>query len=154
MGAEQFEVMSNGKDLAEAFTRAVDNAFYLWGHAGYTGSICEKPGAYLVPTPKGVTAQDVAETIMAAQGWDNHRYGWSDMKPEFVEQQNKHYELAEAAFAKVAKWFGQDEAEKIVNMSDDKWDDAVAIEMTASERPEAAEKDDDRWFFFFGWASS
>ncbi len=154
MGAEQFEVMSNGKDLAEAFTRAVDNAFYLWGHAGYTGSICEKPGAYLVPTPKGVTAQDVAETIMAAQGWDNHRYEWPDMKPEFVEQQNKHYELAEAAFAKVAKWFGQDEAEKIVKMSDDKWDDAVAIEMTASERPEAAEKDDDRWFFFFGWASS
>ena len=153
MGAEAFEVMTNGKDVAEAFTRAVDNAFYLWGHAGYTGSICEKPGAYLVPTPKGVTAQDVVETIVAAQGWDNHRYEWPDMKPEFVEQQNKHYELAEAAFAKVAKWFGQDEAEKIVKMSDDKWDDAVAIEMTANEYP----KDDatgDRWFFFFGWASS
>ena len=153
MGAEQFEVMSNGKDLAEAFTRAVDAAFYDYGHSGYTGSICEKPGVYLIPTPKGVTAQDVAEAIVDAQGWDNPRSVWPDMKPEFVEQQNKHYELADAAFAKVAKWFGQDEAEKIVKMSDDKWDDAVAIEMTANEYP----KDDatgDRWFFFFGWASS
>ena len=154
MGAEQFEVMSNGKDLAEAFTRAVDAAFYDYGHAGYTGSICEKPGVYLIPTPKGVTAQDVAEAIVDAQGWDNPRSVWPDMKPEFVEQQNKYYELADAAFAKVAKWFGQDEAEKSVRMSDDKWDDAVAVEMTANECPTAAEKDDDRWFFFFGWASS
>lgn len=146
--------MSNGKDFWEAFSRAVDNAFYDHGHSGYTGSICEKPGAYLVPTPKGVTAQDVAETIMAAQGWDSQRYGWSGMKPEFVERQNKHYELKQVAFAKVAKWFGQDEAEKIVHMSDDKWDDAIAVEMTASECSEVAEKDDDRWFFFFGWASS
>ena len=153
MGAEAFEVMTNGKDVAEAFTRAVDDAFYDYGHSGYTGSICEKPGAYLIPTPKGVTAQDVAEAIMAAQGWDNPRSEWPDMKPEFVEQQNKYYELAEAAFAKVAKWFGQHEAEKIVKMSDDKWDDAVAIELTAKEYP----KDNatgDRWFFFFGWASS
>ena len=153
MGAEAFEVMTNGKDVAEAFTRAVDNAFWDYGHAGYTGSICEKPGAYLIPTPKGVTAQDAAEAIVAAQGWDSPRSIWPDMKPEFVEQQNKHYELAEAAFAKVAKWFGQHEAEKIVKMSDDKWDDAVAIELTAKEYP----KDNatgDRWFFFFGWASS
>ena len=55
---------------------------------------------------------------------------------------------------KIAKWFGQDEAEKIVKMSDDKWDDAVAVEMTANECPTAAEQDGDRWFFFFGWASS
>ncbi len=153
MGAEAFEVMTNGKDVAEAFTRAVDNAFWDYGHAGYTGTICEKPGAYLIPTPKGVTAQDAAEAIVAAQGWDSPRSIWPDMKPEFVEQQNKHYELAEAAFAKVAKWFGQHEAEKIVKMSDDKWDDAVAIELTAKEYP----KDNatgDRWFFFFGWASS
>ena len=153
MGAEAFEVMTNGKDVAEAFTRAVDNAFWDYGHAGYTGTIWEKPGAYLIPTPKGVTAQDAAEAIVAAQGWDSPRSIWPDMKPEFVEQQNKHYELAEAAFAKVAKWFGQHEAEKIVKMSDDKWDDAVAIELTAKEYP----KDNatgDRWFFFFGWASS
>ena len=154
MGAEQFEVMSNGKDLAEAFTRAVDAAFYDYGHAGYTGSICEKPGVYLIPTPKGVTAQDVAEAIVDAQGWDNPRSEWPDMKPEFVEQQNKYYELADAAFAKVAKWFGHDEAEHIVRLSDDKWDDAVAVEMTANECPTAAEQDGDRWFFFFGWASS
>ena len=154
MGAEQFEVMSNGKDLAEAFTRAVDAAFYDYGHAGYTGSICEKPGAYLIPTPKGVTAQDVAEAIVDAQGWDNPRSVWPDMKPEFVEQQNKYYELADAAFAKVAKWFGHDAAEHIVRLSDDKWDDAVAIELTPDECPKAAEKDDDRWFLFFGWASS
>ena len=162
MGAEQFETESNGKDLAEAFQRAVDGAFYDWGHAGYTGSICEKPGAYLIPTPKGVTAQDVVEAIVAAQGWDNARSVWPDMKPEFVEQQNKYYELADAAFAKVAKWFGQDEAAKIVTMSDDKWEDAIAIELADDElgltqlelKEGHPSREGQRWFLFFGWASS
>ena len=155
MGAERFETESNGKDLDEAFTRAVDAAFYDYGHAGYTGTICEKPGAYLLPNAgPGVKAYDVMNAIIDAEGWDNPRAVWPDMKPEFVEQQKKYYEQAEAAFKQVVGWFGIVAAEKIVKMSDDKWDDAVAIELTPDECPKAAEKDDDRWFLFFGWASS
>ena len=151
MGAERFETEASGKDLAEAFKNAVDAAFWDFGHAGYTGTICEKPGAYLISTPKGMKAWEVKDVIEDAQGWDNPRSTWPHMKPEFVEQQNKYYEQTTAAFKQLVKWFGHDEAEKIVKMSDDKWDDAVAIELADDEHP----KDDGEcWFLFFGWASS
>ena len=142
MGADRFETESTGKDFDEAFQRAVDNAFYDYGHAGYTGSICEKPGAYLIPTPKGMKAYDVMNVILDAQGifvWDAAT------------------ESQAAAFKQVVKWFGQDEAEKIVNMSDDKWDDAVGIELADDEYGltpvwHPIPKNEKR-FLFFGWAS-
>lgn len=138
MGAEVFEVESGGKDLNEAFTRAVDNATYDWGHSGYTGTIAEKPGVYLIPTPAGVLAREVKRTVEDAQGFD-YKEDWAEGE-----------KVAEA-FAQVVKWYGEDEASKIVKKSDDKWDDAIAIELTDED---IIPKDGERWFLFFGWASS
>lgn len=42
MGAETFRVRANGKTAKEAFTAAVEQAHYEYGHRGYTGSIAEK----------------------------------------------------------------------------------------------------------------
>jgi hypothetical protein len=42
MGAEQFETRRPETDVAEAFREAVDDARYMHGHAGYTGTIAEK----------------------------------------------------------------------------------------------------------------
>jgi len=151
MGAEQFEIEANGKDVKEAFLRAVDAAFYDYGHAGYTGTICEKDSVYLVPTPPGMKACDVKDVIVTAQGWNNVPHIWPGQKPELVAKQEEYRNDSKEAFQKVVKWFGHDEAEKIVNMSDDKWDSAIAVELTDDEYP----KDDSgRWFLFFGWASS
>lgn len=44
MGAEQFSTTARGKTAQEAFDNARDEAWYDHGHAGYTGTIAEKPG--------------------------------------------------------------------------------------------------------------
>ncbi len=158
MGADLFESESSGKDFDEAFHHAVEGAHYAFGHSGYSGSICEKPGAYLIPTPKGTKAYDVMSVIVDAQGWDEPRRPGTNPDPEFAERQKKYHEQTAAAFKQVVKWFGHDEAEKIVNMSDDKWADAVGIELADDEHgripmrrpiPKSV-----RRFLFFGWASS
>ena len=150
MGADQFEIEASGKDIGEAFLRAVDAAFYDYGHAGYTGTICEKPGAYLVPTPPGMKAWEVKDVIEAAQGWYNVPHVWPTQTTAQKAKQIEAHQNSKDAFQKIVKWFGHDEAEKIVHLSDDKWDDAIAIELTDDEHP----KDGERWFLFFGWASS
>lgn len=42
MGSEQFSVFSDGVNVDEAFTKAVEKAQYDHGHEGYTGTIAEK----------------------------------------------------------------------------------------------------------------
>ena len=150
MGAERFEAEANGKDMKEAFNHAVDEAYWNYGHAGYTGTICEKDGAYLILNPMGMEAQDVKDMIEKAQGWDHKPTAWTTQKPEFVAAQALAYADSKDAFQQLVKWYGHDEAEKIVNMSDDKWDSAIAIEIRDGLRPANA----DRSFLFFGWASS
>ncbi len=150
MGAEQFEVEANGKDMKEAFQFAVDTAFYDYGHAGYTGTIAEKSDAYLIPTPAGVLAQDVKKMIETAQGWNNVPHTWPNQTPEQKAKQEEYHSASKEAFKQVVKWYGEAEATKIIEKSDGKWEDAVAIELTDDEHP----KDGERWFLFFGWASS
>lgn len=151
MGAEQFEIEANGKDVKEAFRHASDAAFYDYGHAGYTGTIAEKDSAYLIPTPSGTKAWDVKDVIETAQGWNQTVHVWPTQTAEQQAKQIEVHQDSKEAFQKVVKWFGHDEAEKIVTMSDDKWDSAIAIELTDDEQPK---NDGERWFLFFGWASS
>ena len=42
MGASYFEDRATGTNAQEAFDRAKEQAFYDYGHAGYSGSIAEK----------------------------------------------------------------------------------------------------------------
>lgn len=42
MGAADFTVLAEGASAEEAFRSAVDEARYLYGHGGYTGTIAEK----------------------------------------------------------------------------------------------------------------
>jgi hypothetical protein len=44
MGAVNFYCEAEGKTLSEAFRSAVDEAYYEYGHRGYTGTIAEKGG--------------------------------------------------------------------------------------------------------------
>lgn len=43
MGAARFDVYQKGPDQKTAFLSAKDEAFYEYGHRGYTGSLAEKP---------------------------------------------------------------------------------------------------------------
>jgi hypothetical protein len=42
MGAERFDQYQAGKQSQEAFGKAREEAFYEYGHRGYTGSLAEK----------------------------------------------------------------------------------------------------------------
>jgi hypothetical protein len=42
MGGTTFQCTAHGKDVAEAFNAAREQALYDYGHAGYTGTIAEK----------------------------------------------------------------------------------------------------------------
>ena len=52
MGADVFMVEASGKTAGEAFRAAQDEAYYLYGHGGYTGTIAEKNEFVSIEFPK------------------------------------------------------------------------------------------------------
>src|SRR5574343_422261 len=63
MGAETFEnvvyeVRHGCKTAKEAFDFAVEEAYYDYGHAGYTGTICEKQSFVLIKEAKCNTVKE------------------------------------------------------------------------------------------------
>lgn len=63
MGAEAFETVATGETPASAFREAKNRALYDYGHAGYTGTIAEKPGFVEVPVPPGQDAKQYAAML-------------------------------------------------------------------------------------------
>lgn len=55
MGADEFSAVAAGRDAAEAFRAAVDNARFMHGHGGYSGTIAEKHDFVHVAIPARVT---------------------------------------------------------------------------------------------------
>jgi len=51
MGATSFITKMTGADPAHAFRNAVDQALFMNGHGGYTGTIAEKPSFVMCPIP-------------------------------------------------------------------------------------------------------
>ena len=49
MGGDVFYTESEGTNIDEAFRKAVEQAEWEHGHAGYTGTIAEKTGFTLIP---------------------------------------------------------------------------------------------------------
>lgn len=63
MGAVDFHCHAQGKDVQEAFGRAVQDARYDYGHAGYTGTIAEKSSYTLFDLPEGMTPRQFYDLI-------------------------------------------------------------------------------------------
>jgi len=53
MGAEQFRQRASGSSAKEAFKKALEEALYNYGHAGYTGTLAEKDDFIEIPLPEG-----------------------------------------------------------------------------------------------------
>lgn len=64
MGACDFYTYGEGKNAAEAFKAAVDQALYDHGHSGYSGTLAEKTDFVEIPLPKGRDAMEYAEELM------------------------------------------------------------------------------------------
>jgi hypothetical protein len=105
MGAEQFETIGIGASVNEAFVAAVDDAHHWYGHAGYTGTVCEKPGFVEFPVPKGFTAADVVKALEVS---------WRDQKP------------LQAIYGDA------NTVSRIASLYDDKWEAAVALRVDAT----------------------
>lgn len=54
MGAEEFDIIKKGKSAKEAFEIAIEEAKYLYGNDGYTGTIAEKNSFILIQMPKEI----------------------------------------------------------------------------------------------------
>ena len=52
MGAREFTTTASGATASEAFKNAVEDALYLYGHGGYTGSIAEKTSFVMINKPE------------------------------------------------------------------------------------------------------
>ena len=66
MGAEAFvSVSSLCNNAEEAYQLTVKDAQWEHGHGGYSGTIAEKNGYYLVPRPHGMRPETIEKAV-----WD------------------------------------------------------------------------------------
>jgi hypothetical protein len=63
MGGEWFETIAYGKTAKDAFRKAVSEAEYMYGHAGYTGTIAEKGSFTMITLPKHYTPEVYARKL-------------------------------------------------------------------------------------------
>ncbi len=67
MGAQDFETISAGRNATEAFHSAVEQARYMNGHGGYSGTIAEKHTYDVVDVPKRISSAKLAAMIAGEQ---------------------------------------------------------------------------------------
>jgi len=72
MGAVDFTHVAYGESPEKAFSSAVQEASYDYGHAGYTGTIAEKSGFEMKTVPEGETIEDfINRTLEDNDKWGN-----------------------------------------------------------------------------------
>lgn len=141
MGAEQFTAMVVAKDAFEAFDKARKEATYLYGHAGYTGTIAEKDGFKLAGQ-------------VDTWHWDKlHEYFTREVHR--LEDQTRNRPLP----GKTAPDKLLPTIRKLAELYDDKWGPAICFQITGTMALEAKRQagrieSHDKVFIFVGWASS
>jgi len=97
MGANWFETIAYGKTARDAFTKAINEAQYMHGHAGYTGTIAEKDTFVPIKLPKYHTPESYAREL---ERNDDSRIAdkWGPCGcieyPEDLKKRNKNKEKA------------------------------------------------------------
>ncbi len=133
MGAEIFETISIGKNVKEAYEKAVERANYDYGHRGYTGEINVKNG--YIELNREQLGDIPINIIVELISQQKESYFHSSLMKGIIEKFHQYY--------------------------DDKWGPAVAIKLTDFEQ-EAYLKNKDKQiisqdkgiWLFCGWASS
>lgn len=106
MGSIDFYCSVDIETVSEAFQSAVDDAFYWHGHSGYSGTICEKPGYIVLDFGKKLSLAEAEEVGQELN------MSWKVSSPRLIEL------------------IGSEErATKFANIFNDKWNDAIAIEL-------------------------
>ena len=126
MGAEAFVTVSRlCRTADEAYREVLQDARWEHGHGGYTGTIAEKSGFYLIPTPHGMRPGTLENMV------------WQ-LFHSYDEKAHKHWR----------KNLSEDIYKTIVDAWDaDKWGPAACMKVT--DRAAGKNK-----YLFFGMASS
>lgn len=117
MGASPFLEILVGRDLEKEFDKAVADAQYNYGHAGYTGSIAEKGGYVNVGTlPSRLSITRLEELIYEYEDWSSandeyNRNGGKWPGPHPVPETWRTF------------------VEKVTPLYNDKWGPAVVFEV-------------------------
>jgi hypothetical protein len=106
MGAVTFQTYGQGDTALQAFTDAVDRAYYEHGHGGYTGTIVEKDGFVEFSLPAGKTLADFDAAL------------------------DSHFDDDSAPMRKL---FGDETTFRLLSAYDSKWGPAVAIKSSDKE---------------------
>ena len=139
MGAERFMEIEAGKGLDEAFKKAVKKARYLYGHAGYTGTIAEKKDVINVRTPyvrAGTRRQTYVNAVRMAIEYADMGYTRPTRElsaTQFQRKENKR--LKERGF----------DMDLLIEetLQTEKWGPACGMQLGRSNQ-----------YLFWGWASS
>lgn len=158
MGACDFVTEGVGKDPVDAFTTAVKEARWEFGHGGYTGTIAEKGGFVLIPRPARVSTEKAVRVIMEAV---YHRASLFHHPDTPKAELNKWERQAKKAYDQVVAWYGS-RANSIIEQFEDKWGHALAMEADPAtvKKMRSSWKWSNRWkrgykgYIFFGMASS
>ncbi len=154
MGASNFTAAAYGKSPEEAFSRAVQEARHEYGHGGYTGTIAEKPSAYILPAlPPRWTAAKVEALIATVEYGESYKAANGEWK---IRKGS-----AEKAAATLNEWLRSARsfrtAADLVEMFNDKWGACLCVEVKPAEAKRFApwldRKRGERAFVFFGLAS-
>ena len=131
MGATSFTATGKGDTMQAAFVRARDQAQYEYGHAGYTGTIAEKPEAIKFPLPTGVSPEDFADAAFQATPY------WTvdPATRQVVERAGKTPAWVTDGSYPLATW------RRVVKISCEKWGPCVGVQSGPNE------------WYFFGTAS-
>lgn len=164
MGADTFTTIVVDKTMTEAFKAAQEEARYYHGHAGYTGTIAEKPGfrEFRIPPqfPSDVPITALAELCFEFPYFDEDDDEVSDS--EGGEPVLRWGTMEEGVFKRherpVDTWLWE-QLRPMAETAEDKWGDAVALDITDTHLGQQYLKTRPnekglRVFMFFGWASS
>jgi len=170
MGAADFSTTALGKTAEDAFSTAIHEAAYEYGHGGYTGTIAEKGGdGFIQFTVKARTnPYDVQNKLWDAQvalDYEQDPKSEWTRKPTAAERNALAWLRDRVSFAPAKPTRGgygyaprPDAATALIEASNNKWGACACIEITGARaakiKAERGRKGThDKVFLFFGSAS-
>ena len=134
MGATIFQNIETGKTAQEAFDKAVEEAHWMHGHGGYSGTIAEKHGFTEFPRPKGMKRETVLKMVRQLV---DVKFT-CDCHPE---EQMACFDKGKPNVAPLQALYPKCNILKMYNVYDDKWGPSLCMTLPNNE------------YLFAGWAS-
>jgi hypothetical protein len=165
MGATDFSTAALGRDIGEAFRKARNEALYLDGHGGYTGTLAEKSSYITATLPPRMTGRAFEQAVFeAGELLQNLGYDLEVARDKTgfykAPERRKAATRAKRAQAKLDKLrLRIPNLDSYARACDDKWGPAVGFELRGREAQayrkwQRLEGKRGKVYRFFGYASS